>query len=64
MESLHMGLILLLAEPYADAVAVVKTISVPMVLANALGMLIFALIISHRLTTHEVTEVHLREVST
>lgn len=64
MESLHMGLILLLAEPSADAVAVVKTISVPMVLANALGMLIFALIISHRLTTHEVTEVHLREVST
>ncbi|MBN1455502.1 MAG: hypothetical protein JW945_04555 [Methanomicrobia archaeon] len=49
MESLHMGLILLLAEPYA--VAVVKTISVPMVLANALGMLIFALIISHRLMT-------------
>jgi sigma-B regulation protein RsbU (phosphoserine phosphatase) len=62
MESLHMGLILLLAEPYADAVAVVKTISVPMVLANALGMLIFALIISHRLTRHE--EVRVREVIT
>jgi sigma-B regulation protein RsbU (phosphoserine phosphatase) len=61
MESIHMGLILLLAKPYTDAVAVVKTISVPMVLANALGMLIFALIISHRLTTHE--EVRLREVS-
>ncbi len=61
MESLHMGLILLLAEPYADAVAVVKTISVPMVLANALGILIFTLIISHRLTTHE--EVRLREVT-
>ncbi|MGC9444573.1 MAG: LytS/YhcK type 5TM receptor domain-containing protein [Candidatus Methanospirareceae archaeon] len=53
MESLHMGLILLLAEQYAEAVAVVKTISVPMVLANALGMLIFALIISHQLMTHE-----------
>ena len=53
MESLHMGLILLLAEPYADAVAVVKMISVPMVLANALGMLIFALIILYRLRTHE-----------
>jgi sigma-B regulation protein RsbU (phosphoserine phosphatase) len=62
MESLHMGLILLLAEPYADAIAVVKTISVPMVLANALGMLIFALFISHRLMTHE--EVRLREVPT
>jgi sigma-B regulation protein RsbU (phosphoserine phosphatase) len=62
MESLHMGLILLLAEPYANAVVVVKTISMPMVLANALGMLIFALIISHRLTTHE--EVRVREVST
>jgi sigma-B regulation protein RsbU (phosphoserine phosphatase) len=61
MESLHMGLILLLAEPFANAVAIVKTISVPMVLANALGMLIFALIISHRLTAHE--EVRLREVS-
>lgn len=59
MESLHMGLILLLAKPYADAVAVVKTISVPMVLANALGMLIFALIIS---TTHE--NARLREVAT
>jgi sigma-B regulation protein RsbU (phosphoserine phosphatase) len=54
MESLHMGLILLLAEPYAAAVAAVKTISVPMVLANALGMFIFALIISHRLTTHDI----------
>jgi len=62
MESLHMGLILLLAKPYASAVAVVKTISLPMVLANALGMLIFALIISHWLTTHE--EVRLREVAT
>jgi sigma-B regulation protein RsbU (phosphoserine phosphatase) len=61
MESLHMGLILLLAEPYTDAVAVVKTISVPMVLANALGILIFTLIISHRLTTHE--HVPLREVT-
>jgi sigma-B regulation protein RsbU (phosphoserine phosphatase) len=62
MESFHMGLILLLAKPYANAVAVVKTISVPMVLANALGMLIFALIISHRLTTHG--EVRVREVNT
>ncbi len=61
VESLHMGLILLLAEPYTDAVAVVKTISVPMVLANALGILIFTLIISHQLTSHE--EVRLREVT-
>ena len=61
MESLHMGLILLLAKPYASAVAVVRTISLPMALANALGMLTFALIISHQLTTHEAVRV--REVS-
>ncbi|HDS46217.1 MAG TPA: hypothetical protein ENN68_09090 [Methanomicrobia archaeon] len=53
MESLHMGLILVLAKPYADAVAVVKTIGMPMVLANALGMLIFALIISNWLRTRD-----------
>ena len=44
MESLHMGLILLIARPYSEALQVVKLISLPMILANAVGIAIFAVI--------------------
>lgn len=49
MESLHMGINLLIAKPYSQALAVVSELSGPMIFANALGMLIFAFIISNQL---------------
>ncbi len=49
MEAIHMGLILFTAQPYERAVALVNEISIPMMLLNSLGMLIFALLfIKHR----------------
>ncbi|MCK4722829.1 MAG: hypothetical protein KAT75_05975 [Dehalococcoidia bacterium] len=44
MESLHIGLILLTSRPYNEALQVVKLISLPMILANAVGIAIFAVI--------------------
>lgn len=45
MELFHMGLTLLLARPYDQALAVVQEVIVPMTGANAAGVAIFALII-------------------
>jgi sigma-B regulation protein RsbU (phosphoserine phosphatase) len=45
MELLHMGLTLLIAKPYEQALAVVKEVILPMTGANALGIAIFAFII-------------------
>lgn len=45
IESLHMGLTLLLGRPYDQALIVVKQVALPMILANTLGMSIFAFII-------------------
>ena len=45
MESFHMLLILLIAKPFADALHLVKEISLPMIGANSIGVAIFALII-------------------
>lgn len=47
IESFHMGLILLIARPYSEALQVVKLISLPMILANAMGVAISALIVSN-----------------
>lgn len=44
MECLHMGLVLLIARPYSEALAVVKELVLPMTIANAAGVAIFALI--------------------
>jgi sigma-B regulation protein RsbU (phosphoserine phosphatase) len=54
MELLHMGLTLLIAKPYEQALAVVKEVVLPMTCANALGMAIFAFII-HNLITERKT---------
>jgi len=54
MELLHMGLTLLIAKPYEQALAVVKEVILPMTCANALGMAIFAFII-HNLITERKT---------
>ena len=47
IESLHMGLILLIARPYSEALQVVKLIGLPMILANSVGVAISALIFSN-----------------
>jgi len=47
MESLHMGLVLLVSRPYDQALAIVKQVSLPMILANSLGMAVFAFIVSN-----------------
>jgi sigma-B regulation protein RsbU (phosphoserine phosphatase) len=50
MELLHMGLTLLIAKPYEEALGVVKEVILPMTAANAVGMAIFAFIIRNLVT--------------
>jgi len=47
MESLHMGLVLLLATPFDQALALVELVAIPMIVANAAGMFIFAFIFAN-----------------
>jgi sigma-B regulation protein RsbU (phosphoserine phosphatase) len=47
METFHMMLALILASPFAQALAVVENLFVPMILANAVGMFIFAFMITN-----------------
>ena len=49
MESMHMLITLAIARPYSDALTVVNEVSIPMIFANALGIFIFAFIISNLL---------------
>jgi sigma-B regulation protein RsbU (phosphoserine phosphatase) len=46
-ESLHMGLTLLMARPYDEAVALVAEVIVPMIVVNAIGMGVFILIVGN-----------------
>ncbi|MBN2187697.1 MAG: SpoIIE family protein phosphatase [Dehalococcoidia bacterium] len=54
MELFHMGLVLLIARPYVQAVATVKEVILPMMGANAGGVAIFAMIV-HNLITERKT---------
>jgi two-component system LytT family sensor kinase len=47
-EAMHMGLLLLLARPFADVVELVQQIGPPMILANACGASLFALVMHDR----------------
>ena len=47
MESVHMGLMLLIARPFSEALETVKLISLPMILANTAGIAISAFIVSN-----------------
>jgi sigma-B regulation protein RsbU (phosphoserine phosphatase) len=47
MEGFHMLLTLAIARPFNQAVAVVSTVALPMILANAVGMFVFAFIIEN-----------------
>ena len=49
MESLHMLLTLILATPFSEALLIVENVALPMILANAWGVFLFALIISNRI---------------
>jgi sigma-B regulation protein RsbU (phosphoserine phosphatase) len=49
MEAFHMVLVLLLARPYSQAVLVVREVAMPMIVANALGIMIFAFMISNKI---------------
>ena len=47
MESLHMGLTLLLVQPFSVALEIVTNVGLPMILANAIGVFVFAFIITN-----------------
>jgi sigma-B regulation protein RsbU (phosphoserine phosphatase) len=53
MEALHMGIVLVLARPFDQALALVSQVALPMILANAIGMFIFAKLISSLLTERQ-----------
>jgi phosphoserine phosphatase RsbU/P len=56
MELLHMGLTLLISKPYEDALAVVKDVILPMTIANAAGIAIFAFIIRNLIVERKTAE--------
>ena len=56
IEGLHMLLALILCRPFEDAVKVVANVAVPMMVANALGMFIFAFIITNLINERRVQE--------
>lgn len=53
MESLHLLINLAIAKPYSMALAVVQELTIPIIVSNALGMFIFAFIISNLLRERE-----------
>jgi sigma-B regulation protein RsbU (phosphoserine phosphatase) len=54
MEGLHMLLALIICRPFADAIEVVENATIPMMVANALGMFIFAFIITNLINERKV----------
>jgi sigma-B regulation protein RsbU (phosphoserine phosphatase) len=56
METLHMVMVLFLAQPFSEALVVVEGLSFPMIFANTLGMVLFAFIISNRLIELKTSE--------
>jgi phosphoserine phosphatase RsbU/P len=53
IEAMHMTITYFVAKPQTQALAVVQELSIPMIFSNALGMLIFGLIISNLLRERE-----------
>jgi sigma-B regulation protein RsbU (phosphoserine phosphatase) len=56
VETFHMLLVLLISEPRSEAVMVVKATGVLMIASNAIGMLIFAFMISNLIKERETEE--------
>jgi sigma-B regulation protein RsbU (phosphoserine phosphatase) len=48
MECFHMGMTLLVARPFENALAVVKLVILPMVIANAIGMMVALFLIKNK----------------
>ena len=53
LELFHMILILLISKPYAQSIALVKEIILPMVLGNSIGIFIFVYILRHVIKPHD-----------
>lgn len=54
MEGLHMLLTLLIVRPFDQALTITSTVALPMILANATGMFIFAFIIENLQNEHRM----------
>lgn len=52
-EAFHMGLNLLIARPFDQVLAIIKSVSLPMIFTNALGMAIFAFIVQNLIKEKE-----------
>lgn len=44
MEAIHMGISLLISRPYDQALQIIEVVSIPMILANMIGMAVFSFI--------------------
>jgi len=53
MEAFHMGLTLALCQPFEQALGVVESVSLPMIIANTTGVFIFAFIIGNLITERQ-----------
>ncbi|KLK88883.1 stage II sporulation protein E [Methanoculleus sediminis] len=56
MEAFHMGITLLLCRPFDQALGVVEGVAVPMIIANATGVFIFAFIIGNLVAERQTKE--------
>ncbi|MDD1675824.1 MAG: stage II sporulation protein E, partial [Methanomicrobiales archaeon] len=54
MEGLHLLLVLVICRPFEEALVVVSTVGLPVILANAAGMFIFAFIIGNLKEEHRM----------
>ncbi|WP_332448576.1 PP2C family protein-serine/threonine phosphatase [Methanoculleus sp.] len=53
MEAFHMGLTLLIARPFDQALAIVEGVTFPMIIANTTGVFIFAFIIANLISERQ-----------
>ena len=56
MEGIHMVLALYISKPYDLALEVVKSVSIPMILANSIGIAVFSYIYQNMIHERELTE--------
>ena len=56
VEAFHMLLVLLISDPYLEAVMVVEEVGLPIIVSNSIGMFIFAFMISNLIKERETEE--------
>ena len=56
VEAFHMLLVLLISDPYSEAVMVVEEVGLPIIVSNSIGMFIFAFMISNLIKERETEE--------